>query len=126
MPDFEERLTAIRNLIHSLPTNNFYLLRRICEHLERYGSPCYAFSQAYHSLLRITDFEEQNHMTAQALAVLFNPTLLRSPTNNFGELMHNMTHTSLLLQTLIIHVSWLTVKKMKLTQTSVVPPSIRR
>jgi len=42
-------------------------------------------------------------MTAQALAVLFNPTLLRSPSNNFGELMHNMTHTSLLLQTLIIH-----------------------
>lgn len=44
-------------------------------------------------------------MTAQALAVLFNPTLLRSPLNDFGVLMHNMNHTSQLLQTLIIHVS---------------------
>lgn len=55
--------------------------------------------------LRITDYEEQNHMTAHALAVLFNPTLLRAPSNDFGELMSNMTHTSQLLQTLIIHVS---------------------
>ncbi|KIJ51425.1 hypothetical protein M422DRAFT_158043 [Sphaerobolus stellatus SS14] len=86
MPDFEERLVAVRNVVHNLPTTHFYLLRRICEHLER-----------------ITDYEEQNHMTAQALAVLFNPTLLRSPSNNFGELMHNMTHTSQLLQSLIIH-----------------------
>lgn len=55
-------------------------------------------------LFRITDYEEHNHMTAQALAVLFNPTLLRSPLNDFGVLMHNMNHTSQLLQTLIIHV----------------------
>jgi len=86
VPDFEERLIAVHNVVHGLPVNHFYLLRRMCEHLDR-----------------ITDYEEQNHMTAQALAVLFNPTLLRSPTNDFGVLMHNMNHTSLLLQTLIIH-----------------------
>ncbi|KAF8589464.1 hypothetical protein K439DRAFT_1383314 [Ramaria rubella] len=84
--DFEERLLAVRDMVHGLPVNNFYLLRRICEHLER-----------------VTDYEEHNQMTAQALAVLFNPTLLRSPMNDFGVMMHNMNFTSQLLQTLIIH-----------------------
>lgn len=44
-------------------------------------------------------------MTAQALSVLFNPSLLRSPFNDFGLMMTNMALTSQLLQTLIIHVS---------------------
>lgn len=84
--DFEARLKAVRKVIHELPVNSMYLLRRVCEHLDR-----------------VTDYEEQNQMTAEALAVIFNPSLLRPPTNNFGLLMQNMKYTSQLLQMLIIH-----------------------
>lgn len=35
IPDFEERLMAVRDVVHGLPAPNFYVLRRICEHLER-------------------------------------------------------------------------------------------
>ncbi|GJJ08394.1 hypothetical protein Clacol_002609 [Clathrus columnatus] len=84
--DFEERLKAVRKVIQGLPVNNMHLLKRVCEHLDR-----------------VTDYEEQNQMTAEALAVVFNPSLLRPPTNSFALLMQNMKYTSQLLQMLIIH-----------------------
>lgn len=84
-----------------------HLLRRVCEHLDRYGQLELKLEMLYfHThLFRVTDYEEQNQMTAEALAVIFNPSLLRSPTNNFGLLMQNMKYTSQLLQMLITHVS---------------------
>lgn len=33
--DFEERLSQVRRLVHELPNANYYLLRRVMEHLER-------------------------------------------------------------------------------------------
>ena len=36
--DYDERLFAIRDLIWRLPQANFYLLRRLTEHLDKYAS----------------------------------------------------------------------------------------
>ena len=73
--------------MQALPRPNFDLLRRIVEHLDR-----------------VTDFEEQNQMTPDALAIVFSPNLLRAPDNDFLMIMANMPHTNKLVKTLITNV----------------------
>ncbi|VDC02682.1 unnamed protein product [Peniophora sp. CBMAI 1063] len=82
--EFDARLTRTRIVVHALPRPNFDLLRRIIEHLDR-----------------VTDFEEQNQMTPDALAIVFSPNLLRAPDNDFLMIMANMPHTNKLVKTLI-------------------------
>ncbi|KAG6901253.1 hypothetical protein C0995_014541 [Termitomyces sp. Mi166 len=84
--DLENRLEKIRNVVQGLPRANFDLLRRVAEHLDR-----------------VTDFEEQNHMTAEALAIVFSPNLLRAPQNDFSVILANMGHTHKLVKALITH-----------------------
>lgn len=56
-------------------------------------------------ICRVTDFEEQNHMTAEGLAIVFSPNLLRAPQNDFAMILANMGHTQKLVKSLITHVS---------------------
>lgn len=60
-------------------------------------------------LSRVTDFEEHNHMTAEALAIVFSPNLLRAPQNDFVMILSNMGHTHKLVKALITHVSCLRI-----------------
>jgi len=84
--DLDARLLKIHDVIHSLPHANFDLLRRVGEHLDK-----------------VTDFEEHNQMTAEALAIVFSPNLLRNPLNDFGMILANMPHTHKLVKALITH-----------------------
>ncbi|KAI0036125.1 hypothetical protein K488DRAFT_41770 [Vararia minispora EC-137] len=81
---FEERIARVRVVVQALPRHNFDLLKRIIEHLDK-----------------VTDYEEQNQMTPDALAIVFSPNLLRAPDNNFLMIMANMPHTNKLVKTLI-------------------------
>ncbi|KAG9312280.1 rho GTPase activating protein 22 [Chiua virens] len=80
------RLLSIRGVIHALPRAHFDLLKRVAEHLDK-----------------VTDFEEQNHMTAEALAIVFSPNLLRAPQNDFALILSNMGYTHKLVKALITH-----------------------
>ncbi|KIJ66150.1 hypothetical protein HYDPIDRAFT_187160 [Hydnomerulius pinastri MD-312] len=80
------RLATIRNVVHALPQGNFDLLKRVAEHLDK-----------------VTDFEEHNQMTAEALAIVFSPNLLRAPQNDFALILANMGHTHKLVKALITH-----------------------
>lgn len=51
---------------------------------------------------RVADYEEYNQMTAEALAIVFSPNLLR--TADFGLLLSNMGHSNKLVKALITHV----------------------
>ncbi|KAG5644301.1 hypothetical protein DXG03_008719 [Asterophora parasitica] len=86
MENLDARLANIRSVVQSLPPANLHLLRRVSEHLDR-----------------VTDYEEQNHMTAEALAIVFSPNLLRSPQNDFSLILANMAHTHKLVKALITH-----------------------
>lgn len=77
----------IRRVIQELPQANFDILRRVVEHLDR-----------------VTDYEEYNHMAAEALAIVFSPNLLRAPQNDFLMIMNNMGHSQKLVKALITHV----------------------
>lgn len=44
-------------------------------------------------------------MTAEALAIVFSPNLLRAPKNDFVMILANMGHTHKLVKALITHVS---------------------
>ncbi|EJD46910.1 hypothetical protein AURDEDRAFT_123741 [Auricularia subglabra TFB-10046 SS5] len=85
-PDFESRLESARNLVQSLPRPNFYLLRRVIEHLEK-----------------ITDFEEQNHMNPENLAIVFGPNLIRAPSTNISTALSSMGQATLLTKMLIMN-----------------------
>ncbi|KIM48627.1 hypothetical protein M413DRAFT_33492, partial [Hebeloma cylindrosporum] len=50
----------LRNVVQALSQSNFDILRCVSEHLDK-----------------VTDYEEHNHMTAEALAIVFSPNLLR-------------------------------------------------
>ncbi|KAL0955530.1 hypothetical protein HGRIS_001768 [Hohenbuehelia grisea] len=84
--ELDTRLSRIRDVIQRLPQGNFDLLRRVAEHLDK-----------------VTDFEEHNQMTAEALAIVFSPNLLRNPLNDFGMILANMPHTHKLVKALITH-----------------------
>jgi len=43
-------------------------------------------------------------MTAEALAIVFSPNLLRAPQNDFSLILSNMGHTHKLVKALITHV----------------------
>lgn len=43
-------------------------------------------------------------MTAEALAIVFSPNLLRAPQNDFALILSNMGHTHKLVKALITHV----------------------
>ncbi|KAF5374674.1 hypothetical protein D9615_008986 [Tricholomella constricta] len=86
LENLDARLANIRDVVQSLPPANFNLLRRVSEHLDR-----------------VTDYEEHNHMTAEALAIVFSPNLLRSPQNDFSLILANMGHTHKLVKALITH-----------------------
>lgn len=43
-------------------------------------------------------------MTAEALAIVFSPNLLRAPQNDFALILANMGHTHKLVKALITHV----------------------
>ena len=53
---------------------------------------------------RVTDYEEHNQMTAEALAIVFSPNLMRAPHNDFVMILANMGHTHKLVKALITHV----------------------
>ncbi|KAJ7658894.1 hypothetical protein B0H17DRAFT_1213103 [Mycena rosella] len=72
----DDRLTSIRNVVQGLPRPNFDLLKRVSEHLDK-----------------VADFEEYNQMTAEGLAIVFSPNLLRAPQENFAMILANMGHT---------------------------------
>lgn len=107
MENLEDRLASIRSVVQALPQANFDLLRRVSEHLDRQVK-----LPAFHKLIlivshclgRVTDFEEHNHMTAEALAIVFSPNLLRAPQNDFAMILANMGHTNKLVKALITHV----------------------
>lgn len=43
-------------------------------------------------------------MTAEALAIVFSPNLLRAPQNDFALILANMGHAHKLVKALITHV----------------------
>ncbi|KAG5636991.1 hypothetical protein H0H81_006167 [Sphagnurus paluster] len=86
LENLDARLDNIRKVVRGLPSGNFNLLRRVSEHLDK-----------------VTDYEDQNHMTAEALAIVFSPNLLRSPQNDFSMILANMGHTHKLVKALITH-----------------------
>jgi len=86
LENLEERLVDIRRVVHGLPQANFDILRRVSEHLDN-----------------VADYEEHNHMTAEALAIVFSPNLLRAPQNDFVMILNNMGLSHKLVKALITH-----------------------
>ncbi|KAF9062129.1 hypothetical protein BDP27DRAFT_1337062 [Rhodocollybia butyracea] len=86
LENLDERLSNLRRIVEDLPRPNFDLLKLISEHLDR-----------------VTDYEEQNQMTAEALAIVFSPNLMRAPQNDFLMVLANMPYTHKLVKTLITH-----------------------
>ncbi|KAI6043474.1 hypothetical protein EDC04DRAFT_2890865 [Pisolithus marmoratus] len=84
--NLNSRLACIRHIVHHLPQANFDLLKRVAEHLDK-----------------VTDYEEYNQMTAEALAIVFSPNLLRAPRNDFALILANMGYTHKLVKALITH-----------------------
>ncbi|KAH9485798.1 Rho GTPase-activating protein 21 [Psilocybe cubensis] len=84
--NLEDRLQRIRQVVQALPQPNFDILRRVSEHLDK-----------------VTDYEEHNHMTAEALAIVFSPNLLRAPQNDFVMILNNMGLSHKLVKALITH-----------------------
>ena len=54
---------------------------------------------------RVTDYEENNQMTAESLATVFCPNLLRSADDDVGFFFANMSAAHRATKTLITHVS---------------------
>ncbi|KAJ1953940.1 hypothetical protein EC988_002712, partial [Linderina pennispora] len=90
--DYDERLWAIKDLVHALPTCNYTVLKRLVEHLER-----------------VTDYEEVNHMYGTNLALVFGPSLLRPPpgSSSFAVAMSNLGHAQSVIKNLILQYHWI-------------------
>lgn len=49
--DYETRLTAMRDLVHTLPLPNFYTLRRFLQHLDKYVLCHSCYSSKYRKFI---------------------------------------------------------------------------
>ncbi|KDR79407.1 hypothetical protein GALMADRAFT_208785 [Galerina marginata CBS 339.88] len=85
--NLDDQLLRIREVVQALPQANFDIIRRVSEHLDK-----------------VTDFEEHNHMTTEALTIVFSPNLLRVPQNDFVIILNNMELSHKLVKALITHV----------------------
>jgi len=63
--DYTTRMISFQDLVHALPPMNFATLNFLFEHL-----------------FKVSTFSEQNKMTISNLAIIFGPTLLKSPPNS--------------------------------------------
>ncbi|ORX91791.1 RhoGAP-domain-containing protein [Neocallimastix californiae] len=63
--DYTLKMIKFQDLVHALPPLNFTALNFLFEHL-----------------FKVSTFSEQNKMTISNLAIIFGPTLLRSPPNS--------------------------------------------
>ncbi|KAK9694468.1 hypothetical protein K7432_013411 [Basidiobolus ranarum] len=90
--DYDERLFAIKDMVHALPMPNYVLLKRLVEHLEM-----------------ITDYEDINHMYASNLAIVFGPTILRPPPGpaSFATSMANLGQQQSIVKNLILQYHWI-------------------
>lgn len=88
--DFDSKYTRLRELIHSLPTPNFQLVRVIFEHLDR-----------------VTDFEEQNQMNADNLATCLAQSLVFPSGGGGGFFPMNLGEHNNLVKSLIIQYHWI-------------------
>ncbi|KAF9262581.1 hypothetical protein L218DRAFT_980441 [Marasmius fiardii PR-910] len=86
LENLDDRISRAREIAQTLPQANFDILKRISEHLDT-----------------VTDFEEQNQMTAEALSIVFSPNILRAPKNDFFVALTNMAYTHKFVKTLITH-----------------------
>ena len=114
LENLDKRLLNIRRVVQGLPQANFDILRRVSEHLDKYVVTLLLFDFDFNKLndsfpfflfARVTDYEEHNHMTAEALAIVFSPNLLRAPQNDFVMILNNMGLSHKLVKALITHVS---------------------
>ncbi|KAJ1915767.1 hypothetical protein H4219_004149 [Mycoemilia scoparia] len=89
---YDDRLWAIKDLIHQLPLANYTLLKRLIEHLEK-----------------VTDFEQINHMYSTNLALVFGPSLLRPPpsSSSFAHAMSNLGQAQNIIKNLILQFHWI-------------------
>ncbi|THG94626.1 hypothetical protein EW026_g6885 [Hermanssonia centrifuga] len=84
--DLDTKLSNIRRVIQDLPRARYDLLKRLMEHLDK-----------------VTDFEENNQMTAESLATVFSPNLLRAPDDDVGFFFANMGAAHRATKILITH-----------------------
>lgn len=103
MPELDARLIEIRRIISDLPQANADLLQRMAEHLDKCVIKMTRIAKIDLSA-RVSEFEEFNQMTVEALAIVFSPNLLR--TSDFGLLLSNMGHANKLVKALITHVCY--------------------
>jgi GTPase-activating protein BEM2 len=103
--NLNERIDAVRAIVHSLPQSNFDLLKRVSEHLDKSVLlrllRIWILTWRY---IRVTDFEEHNQMTSDSLAIVFSPNLLRAPQDDFTMIMANLGCANKLVKLLIGHV----------------------
>lgn len=92
LPDYNERLWALKDTLYKLPAPNFYLCKYLIGHL-----------------VHITEHEDVNQMFATNLAIVFGPTLMRYPgTNpNTAEGMQYLGQFSSIVKNMIIQYHWL-------------------
>jgi len=91
--DYTTRMIAFQDLVHALPPKNFTALNFLFEHL-----------------YKVSTFAEQNKMSISNLAIIFGPTLLKSPPDDKeNELMiiTRMPFQCKAVEVLIEHYEWL-------------------
>ena len=91
--DYTTRMIAFQDLVHALPPKNFTALNFLFEHL-----------------YKVSTFADQNKMSISNLAIIFGPTLLKSPPDDKeNELMiiTRMPFQCKAVEILIEHYEWL-------------------
>ncbi|XP_028282889.1 rho GTPase-activating protein 12-like isoform X8 [Parambassis ranga] len=71
IPDYKQRVQSIKELVKQLPRPNHDTMQALFKHLRK-----------------VIDHGEENRMTAQSVAIVFGPTLLRPETETLSMAVH--------------------------------------
>jgi hypothetical protein len=88
--DYRGRMIALQDILHSLPSLNFAILKHLSLHLGR-----------------VAQYSSINGMTAKNLALIFGPTLLRHASEEGVQALQDQPSTCSVVESLIDYGDWL-------------------
>ncbi|XP_031418629.1 rho GTPase-activating protein 12-like [Clupea harengus] len=84
IPDYRQRVQSMKDLVKQLPRPNHDTMQALFTHL-----------------MKVVDHGEENRMTAQSVAIVFGPTLLRPETESWNMAVH-MVYQNQIVELLLL------------------------
>ncbi|KAJ3100457.1 hypothetical protein HDU97_002194 [Phlyctochytrium planicorne] len=92
LDNWRDRMIALQDVVHALPSRHFEALKFLCEHLQR-----------------VSSYSSSNKMTQKNISIIFGPTLLKPPPaiDTIQRMMTDMPFQCKVVEVLLEQTEWI-------------------